>query len=242
VTTGLSAYAITRTHEPDAAGPHGVRLVAHGGLALVVADVAPDAFAGLAGDPEHWRDGRGEEDPLVVLARRHDVVVRAVFERHPVLPLRFGTVLRDEPAAVRLLAERHEEASAWLDRVEGHREWRVRARQPRPDRLDPADGESPDVRRNRLAAATRARRDCLEAASALHAALAGHASADLTHPHQAAVPLLDAAYLVPRGAEAAFRADTERHGALDVAVTGPWPPYSFTERERDGCAVAHAGG
>src|SRR5262245_9981770 len=155
---GLCAYAITREHTPDPAGPHGVTLVTYGGLALVVAEVEPAAFAALDADPAHWAGEPSEDDPLVMLARRHDVVVRAVFDHHPVLPLRFGTILRDDLHAQRVLADHHAEARAWLNRVDGHREWSVRARLPHPGTPHevPSDGlsgaEYLAMRRDRLAA------------------------------------------------------------------------------------------
>lgn len=242
----LCAYAITREHTLEPAGPVDVRLVPHRGLALVVAEVDPAPFAELTTAPGRWRRTPKEDDPLVLLARRHDVVVRAVFEHHPVLPLRFGTVLPDEAAAVRLLANHHAEARAWLDRVDGHREWVVRARFNPPDRSAElsaeglSDPEYQAVRRDRLASAAHARRDAVAAAGALHGALARHAADDVRRERRSAAPLLDAAYLVSLDAEQGFHAEAERHEGLAVEVTGPWPPYSFVPLDLPAEAVAHA--
>jgi hypothetical protein len=238
---GLCAYAITRDHVLDLAGlpdPE-VRLVPHRGLGLVVADVDLAPFAALDTDPAHAAEEPAEDDPLVVLARRHDAVVRAVFERRPVLPLRFGTVLRDPGAAARLLADRYELASRELDRVAGHREWGVRARHARSDKPDdapPAGLSGTEYlarRRTRLAAAEHTRRRGSEAAAALHAALAERATDTVLRPRRS-LALLDAAYLVPTALEPAFHADVERQrdvGEVAVEVTGPWPPYSFARLE-----------
>jgi hypothetical protein len=242
VNRGLCAYAITRDHQaaPD------VRLVRHDGLALVVAEVDLAPFAELEANPAQWAKEPDENDPLVVLARRHDEVVRAVFARNPVLPLRFGTILRDEAAAVRLLADHRDEAIAWLDRVEGHREWGVRARLPHPGKPAevPEEGLSGTeylaMRRDRLAAAARTRRDGSTAAAALHHALSRHATETAHRTRKSAVPLLDAAYLVPVAAEPAFHAEAKAHDELAVEVTGPWPPYSFVRLEFVTEAVAHA--
>jgi hypothetical protein len=207
-------------------------------------ELAP--FAELEKDPAHWATEPSEDDPLVMLARRHDVVVRAVFEHHPVLPLRFGTILRDDQAAARLLTDHHDEAVDWLDRVAGQREWGVRARQARPDTPTetPTEGLSGTeylaMRRNRLAAAARTRRDGSTAAAALHQALAGHATESVPHTRKSGMPLLDAAYLVPAGVEAAFTTEPARYPELAVEVTGPWPPYSFVRLELSTEAVAHA--
>jgi len=249
MTLGLCAYAITLDHELDLLPGTDVRLVAHRGLGLVVADVELTQFAELDTDPAI--DGPGEDDPLVVLARRHDAVVRAVFERRPVLPLRFGTVLRDEAAATRLLGERHALAKCELDRVAGHREWGVRARLPhRPDdravRLDGLSGtEYLARRRKRLTAAEHGRQRGAEDAAALHAALTRHATDTAPRAHRSPGLLLDTAYLVPAREEAAFHAELRRGvGGVEVALTGPWPPYSFARLELSAGdrseAIAHA--
>jgi len=235
MSVGLCAYAITREH--TLTGLPGIRLVTHDGLALVVAEVELSPFVELERNPERWTAEPSEDDPLVMLARRHDIVVRSVFEHNPVLPLRFGTILRDDDGAARLLADHHEEAADWLDRVDGHREWGVRARQHPPGKpaevsTDGLSGtEYLAMRRDRLAAAARVRRDGSTAAAALHEALSRHATETVHRTKKSAVPLLDAAYLVPAGAEAAFRAEASSHEELAVEVTGPWPPYSFVRLE-----------
>jgi hypothetical protein len=243
---GLCAYAITRDHPLDPADPQEIHLVSHKGLGLVVAEVDLAPFAELEADPTHWVNEPAEDDPLVVLAYRHDVVVRAVFAHQPVLPLRFGTILRDEPAAARLLADHHTEASASLDRVAGHREWGVRARLAHPGKPAEVSTEGMSgtaylaMRRDRLAAAARTRRDGSTAAVTLHAALAEHATETVQRTRKSATPLLDAAYLVPAGAEPVFHAETARHEELDIEVTGPWPPYSFVRLSLSTGTVTHA--
>lgn len=218
---GLYAYAITRDRPFDLAGPW---LIGHRGLALVVAEVELDRFTGLD------LDEPSEDSPLAVLARYHDAVVRSVFRHEPVLPLRFGTVLDGPDAAVRLLDARHEEVSAWLDRVEGRQEWgvKVRAAQREAVQLDGLSGTAYlTQRRRRIADADAVRR----AAAVLHETLGERAdesvSRDVTRD-----ALLESAYLVDAGTE--FPAEVDRLAAelgLAVEVTGPWPPYSFTKVE-----------
>jgi hypothetical protein len=241
---GLCAYAITREH--TLSDPRDIRLITHGGLAVVVAETDLTPFAELTASPAQWVAEPSEDDPLVKLARQHDAVVRTVFEHHPVLPLRFGTVLRDEPAARQLLANHRQEAGARLDRVEGHREWGVRARLARPDEPAKVSTEGMSgkdylaMRRDRLAAAARTRRDGATVAATLDDALSHHARETVRRTGKTPAPLLDAAYLVPTGAESAFHAETTRHEELAVEVTGPWPPYSFVRLELDIKAVTHA--
>lgn len=221
---GMYAYAITRDRQLDLAGPW---LIGHRGLALVVAEVDLGLFAGLE------FDDATEDSPLAVLARYHDAVVRAVFEHEPVLPLRFGTVLDGIDAAVRLLGARHEEALAWLDRVDGRREWgvRVRAAARAPVDLDGMSGTAYLTRRRQsLTDAETARRG----AQTLHEALARRAAETTCRDIAAAGLLLEAAYLVDTAAEHDFRAEVEELTAelgLTAEITGPWPPYSFTSVE-----------
>ncbi|HKS46891.1 MAG TPA: GvpL/GvpF family gas vesicle protein [Amycolatopsis sp.] len=223
---GLCAYAITRDgafeSDPD------IFLLAHRGLGLVVAEVDLVPFAEV--DPSRWVGEPAEDDPLVVLARRHDEVVRAVFEHLPVLPLRFGTVLKDREAAVALLDERHEQASGWLDRVEGHREWGVRARRrpPKDDAVSLVGLSGTEYlarRRKRLNAADRE----TSRANEIRDALARHATDSAARARRSADVLFDTAYLVPVERESEFQAEVGRWDGLEV--TGPWPPYSFTGQE-----------
>ncbi|GAB2810669.1 GvpL/GvpF family gas vesicle protein [Lentzea nigeriaca] len=220
---GLYAYAITRDRRIDLAGPW---LIGHRGLALVVAEIEIERLSGLEFDEP------AEDSPLAVLARYHDAVVRAVFQHEPVLPLRFGTVLDGVDAAVRLLGARHEEASAWLDRVEGRREWgvRVRAAARAPVDLDAVSGTAYLAqRRERLAAADAVRRG----ADALHRALTLRA-AESTCRDLAGDVLLEGAYLVDVENEEDFHAEIDRltrELGLRAEITGPWPPYSFTRVE-----------
>ncbi|MFC0108352.1 GvpL/GvpF family gas vesicle protein [Kibdelosporangium aridum] len=231
VEKGLCVYAITRDSEIElpalrtAAEP---RLIAHNGIGAVVADVDLAQFTNLEADPV-------EDSALATLAREHDAVVRAVFEHEPVLPLRFGTVVTGEQAALDLLRERRDEALTWLDRVAGHREWGVRvecAAQPEA----PADGLSgTEYLRHRQSALSRDR-DQAKAAQNMHAKLSCHATEAACREHRPNT-LLDAAYLVPQDNETSFRDSVtrlseplERLGAT-VHTTGPWPPYSFTRIE-----------
>jgi hypothetical protein len=220
---GLYAYAITRARRIDLEGPW---LIAHQGLALVVAEVDLDRFTGLECDEPD------ENSPLAVLVRDHDAVVRTVFRYEPVLPLRFGTVLGGADAAVQLLGARHVEALAWLDRVEGRREWgvRIRAAGREPVNLDGVSGTAYLVqRRAQLAAAENARRD----AAVVHQELARRAAGS-TFRDLAGDLLLEAAYLVDSGSEEDFQAEAHRltgELGLSAEITGPWPPYSFTRVE-----------
>jgi Gas vesicle synthesis protein GvpL/GvpF len=239
-TTGLYAYGFlpASTRLPDALAGVGRRtapvgLIAHNGLAVLASDVDLDELAGLT-EPEVL-----DRDALAGRAQEHDRVVRAAFEHEPVLPFRFGTVLADLTAAVRLLADRQDRVTELLRRITGHREWGVRLRQaddtpdvPAPAEPDRSSGAAYLAgRRKQLtefeqrSAATRA------LAADLADRLAGCATESVDRPGGAAV--LDVALLVPRGAEddllrrAAECTARAVQGGLELDLTGPWPPYSF---------------
>ena len=231
----LCAYAITRNRPSTLDMGPAPRLIGYRDLGVVVAEVAPARFDRI--DTLDPVDGA-----LAELAREHDTVVRSVFRHGPVLPLRFGTVLDGEAAALRLLEAAYEQARDCLDEVDGHREWGVRVRH-----TEPAATSTPDAagltgtqylvrRRERLKAIQRAREDVVGAAERLENALRRHAadSIERARPHGV---LVNTAYLVRTGREAAFHAEFEwfarelRAAGATVETSGPWPPYSFTDVE-----------
>ncbi|MEV4319437.1 GvpL/GvpF family gas vesicle protein [Actinocrispum sp. NPDC049592] len=229
--TGLCAYAITRTHDwdpaamPDLHAAAPPRLITRNGLGLVATDVSLSLFSGLEAKTS-------EDSPLATLAREHDAVVRAVFERAPVLPLRFGTIVAGEQAAHQLLDTRHNELLERLALVAGHREWGVRVRYE-PPAEEPVEGLSGTdylrMRQQTLAGGT----EVTQAAKSLHTKLSQHASDVTCHDDT----VLDAAYLVAVEQEDAFRTEAAALTAhlvdlgATVHATGPWPPYSFTRLE-----------
>ncbi len=230
--TWLCAYAITRNRPMELGS---ARLVGHRELGVVVADVDPARFDGV--DTLEPQDST-----LAELVREHDAVVRTVFGHEPVLPLRFGSILDGEDAAVRLLRTGYERARACLADLDGHREWGVRVRHaapvpatasPRPDSAGLTGTEYLAQRRQKLKADQRSRSDVAVTAERLRDDLRQHA-ADRAERTRAPGVLVDVAYLVPATGEAAFHSEIRRfaeefraHGAT-VETTGPWPPYSFT--------------
>ena len=230
----LCAYAITR-NRPATLDIGPPRLIGYRDLGVVVSAVAPARFDRI--DTLDPVDGA-----LAELAREHDAVVRAVFRHEAVLPLRFGTVLDGEDAARRLLKAGYDQARDCLDEVAGHREWGVRVRHTEPvttTRPDAAGltGTQYLVRRHeRLKAIQRAREDVVGAAGRLQDALRRHAADSIgrARPHGV---LVNTAYLVETGREAAFHAEFEwfarelREAGATVETSGPWPPYSFTDVE-----------
>ena len=157
---------------------------------------------------------------------RHEEVVEALMEHRDVLPVRFGTLVPDEQAAVRALEERRDELAASLERVRGAVELAVRAHP------GGADAQAPDDSQGQSGLGyMRAKARSVEAARLLHEPLASIARDSVVAPGP---ELLRAAYLVDRGAVDGFVALVGRlqgaHPGIDILCTGPWPPYSFAER------------
>jgi hypothetical protein len=154
----------------------------------------------------------------------HEEVVESLMEERDLLPVRFGTLVEDDEAAVRALAERREELTTSLDRVRGAVELAVRA-------------EAADAPGDRAPAGLsgaeyiRAKAHRTEAARLLHEPLAFLARESVVQPGP---ELLRAAYLVDREAVDGFvglvRWLQETHDGLHVLCTGPWPPYSFAQQ------------
>jgi hypothetical protein len=152
----------------------------------------------------------------------HEEVVESLMEERDLLPMRFGTVVEDDEAAVRALEERLEELRNSLDRVRGAVELAVRAEAVAPEDHVPLATTGAEY--------IRAKAHRAEAARLLHEPLAFLARESVVH---SGPELLRAAYLVDREAVESFVGLVRRlqatHEGLRVLCTGPWPPYSFAQ-------------
>ena len=239
------AYAVGRVLDPaDLAGLVGIDgaevcQVAHRELAAVVSAAPPDEAA-LGARLERL-------DELAVVAEAHHSVVAAVAARTVVVPLRLGTIYRDEDRVRELLRERYEGFEALLARLAGTVEVGVKLyaqdRSPAPA----APGASGRAYLLQLSQRHRRReQEWQEAAAAVErvdTALGAYALDSSRHRPQpaqlsgaAGENVLNAAYLVPAGRLAEFGELAERlalgEPLLRIEVTGPWAPYSFTEPDR----------
>jgi Gas vesicle synthesis protein GvpL/GvpF len=249
----LYAFAIIPARPVDLAGVPGIdgeaplRIVQHGDLGLVVSRMHLDLMDDVS------EDDLSETGALATLARRHDEVIRSVFEHGPVLPLRFGTVVADDDGARRLLEEQKGSARRRLAHLATHREWGVRL--SRDDTGEQQDERADDASARREMTGTAylaSRREALQASQQAEqqtAAMTARAE-DALGEHAVDVVrrggggpgsalLTDLAYLVPATSEESFLASAERlsgevagEGML-LEVTGPWPPYSFASLQHD---------
>jgi hypothetical protein len=210
----IELYAITDDPGPPLPDVASLELVPVDGLAAVCAPAA-DADADVSAE----------------LLWRHEGVVEALMADRDLLPVRYGTRLEDEDAVARAVAERRDELSAALDRVRGAVELSVRAVPSGASSssvVPEATGGAEYLRLRARAQGSQAR-----TAKALHeplAALARESADARPRPPE----LFRAAYLVERDAvdaftEAVVRVQAE-HPGLGILCTGPWPPYSFSER------------
>jgi hypothetical protein len=172
---------------------------------------------------------RPSRDMLVA----HELVVEALMARGAVLPLRFGTTLPSEEELAESLASRSDELVCALERVRGRVELGVRVVPARmPDGGTSGGGRRSSGRAYLLERVERHRRS--EAVvRKLHEALDAVAQASRTRARPTPPAILIADYLVDCEDVEGFRSRVEgvaaAHDDLRVAVTGPWPPYNFTD-------------
>jgi hypothetical protein len=168
--------------------------------------------------------------------RRHNAVIEEALARGVTpIPLRFGQWLASEAALVDRVGHSVERWQTLLTGLAGACELGIRARWPRPG---PArDVQQPPVsgrayleqiaRQHAGSAALRAEADRL--AAALRAAVG---SLVLRERVETAGGMLAIAHLVRSEEVSAYRAAVERvrsTSEAEIAVSGPWPPYSFAE-------------
>ncbi|HKS49754.1 MAG TPA: GvpL/GvpF family gas vesicle protein [Amycolatopsis sp.] len=250
---GSWLYAVTRqagaTFSERLTGVAGEPLhaIEESGLVAVAGSVPLSSF----GD-EALRRNFEDLDWLGAVARAHDAVVDAVSRAGPAVPLRLATVYLDDERVRLVLQHRKDDFARVLDRVAGRTEWGVKvvfdpARLREPEVAAAGGGTRPGAaylqrRRTELAARDREERFAVEQAEKIHSALSALAVEARRHRPQSprlsgnAKPMiLNAAYLVDDEATREFtRAVAEQdggHAAIQLQLTGPWPPYSFSSLE-----------
>jgi glycosyltransferase involved in cell wall biosynthesis len=220
----LYVYALTDAPErplPDCRGHRGARLRVH----------AHDGVAAVCSRHAHI-----EPQPDETALWRHERVTEALMADRAVLPVRFGTTVADEDALTAMLADRHAEFRAGLERVRGRVEIGVRALWAPPGaEPEPAAAAAEPVAMGPGRAYLRARLDergrAETLADALHGALAPRAAAARRRVLVTPRMLLSAAYLIERGGVEEFLAAVDAvaadHPEVELLCTGPWPAHSF---------------
>jgi hypothetical protein len=246
--SGLWVYAVTeQAPEPERlAGIDGqlVYAVTADGLAALVSDVGMDECGESA-----LRANLEDMAWLEAVAKAHHQVIDRLASTRPVVPMRLATVFTSDASLRAMVAERGPELRDVLHRIGRCREWGVKAfaAASRPARAEPEPRATASTgagaaylqrRRTELAASKRARRDEASSAEGIHAALSELATDSRLHPPQVpqlagtrATMLLNAAYLLDEPGVRPFKQALEhlarQHRAIELQLTGPWPPYSF---------------
>ncbi|MEV0973123.1 GvpL/GvpF family gas vesicle protein [Microtetraspora glauca] len=229
-----------------------VRVIAEGGLLAYVSTVPLDQFG-----EEPLRRSMEELDWLGETARAHHGVVAAVAATGPTAPVRLVTVYSGDEQVRDLLRRRGADFAEALSRVTGRNEWGVKVY------VDPAApsaasggagggtggeaGARPGLaylkrRQASLRDREAAWRDAVARGERVHTALLDVAV--MGRRHRAQDPqlsgrdewmVLNGAYLVDenRGPDFAALVSRFREQGTDVELSGPWPPYSFTELTDD---------
>lgn len=232
-------YAVTAGACPGVTGLDGrapVRAIREGGVTVLVSEIQPQLLDGLDDEPVT------ETGRLASLVRGHDAVVRAAFADGPVLPLRFGTVLRDVAAAHGFARSRSTLLLQELARLDGCAEYRVRVvptGEPDPA-TEPSDEPPPETgthyltrRRGELHAREEQRSRTRDALARTRAAVGARSVEVAESVNRPGESLLDLSCLVREQEGSGFHAAVEQETGLLAQqslrpdVTGPWPPYTF---------------
>ncbi|WP_433437683.1 GvpL/GvpF family gas vesicle protein [Nonomuraea sp. CA-141351] len=246
---GTYVYAVARSAVECPEGVAPVRTIAGAGLVAYVSTVPLAEFG-----EEPLRRSLEDLDWLAVTARAHHRVVDVVATATPTAPVRLVTVYADDDQVRDLLERRRDDFLEVLSHVTGRREWGVKA-YVGPGAASPATeegdgGAGDDVgkpgtayllrRRASLRGREQARRQIMGRADHIHATLSSLAAASCRHRAQDPqlsgrdeVMLLNGAYLVDEGRDEEFAATAGSLGGdgVEVHLTGPWAPYSFTVLE-----------
>ncbi len=190
-------------------------------------------------------------------ALRHEAVVEQVMRRSPVLPVRFGTLFSSQESLARFLDLHRKIISQFLVRVADQEEWSVKGLLDRTQAGEALISASLAAQQDELAALPPGTRyfqeqriraaaekelslwlddTCRQVASDLMKQASDFRECQVVPrepPESGTEVVLDWAFLLPRGATAAFRSRidqmNEKHATrgLVFELSGPWPPYRF---------------
>ncbi|MEW2495572.1 GvpL/GvpF family gas vesicle protein [Streptomyces nodosus] len=229
------------------------RQLEHHGLIAVLSLVPEEDFA-EAPLKAHLED----LDWLTDTARAHQNVIDALTGLTTPLPLRLGTVFRDDSGVRVMLEAREKEFRHAMERLEGRVEWGVKVYAEESEADEDEKGREHGAKAGPAAptgavsgrdylrqrrSRTRAHEETWQQAEGfarrLHDMLSAQAEDARLHAPQSATlsgasgrNVLNAAYLVPRSRSEEFVELVDRveddSPGVRVELTGPWAAYSFT--------------
>ncbi|CAM3051328.1 GvpL/GvpF family gas vesicle protein [Prescottella defluvii] len=250
---GVWVYAVT-SDSPFPGGISGIRGVAgeelrtvtDSGFTAVVGTVRLDTFG-----EEALRRNLEDLDWLSETARRHDAVVASICAGGATVPLRLATVYFDADRVRTMLRDNAEQLGEALERITDRAEWGVRAYldRPRPEQRTTSEQSGRPSgtaylmqRRAKAAAREESESAAARRADEIFSELGRSAVAGVRQPpsppdlstHRSP-EILNASFLVDNKRCREFIAAVEQLDArlddVELAFTGPWPPYSFTSVE-----------
>ncbi|MBV9025623.1 MAG: GvpL/GvpF family gas vesicle protein [Streptomycetaceae bacterium] len=212
-----------------------ISLIRHRKLAAVVSDMSTERPLGT---PE---DLRAHARVLDTLAATDT----------PVLPLRFGTVVKDAQSAGRMLADGYDHFMAALERLQGYAQFTLNAQYIQDAVLREVLDERPEINQLReeikslpeeasyyqriqlgqlVTEAVSSKRDM--ASAEIQQYLAPLAASTATSPPTADEAAVDLSFLVKHTQRAAFEQAAEDlarrwHGRIRLRLLGPLAPYDF---------------
>ena len=208
----ITLYAITDHPTPPVPTLGEMRVVPGGDLAAVCGPVA---------------QGEVTADALWQHAR----LVEALMDDRDVLPVRYGTCLPDDAAAVQTLRDKHDELAASLEAVRGAVELAVRVFPALGHAHVPTPAAASMTGTEYLRARARSAAEESYASLIVHEPLGRMARATTLARVPRPGELMRAAYLVERDSTEYFSSQVkeiqEANPQLRITCTGPWPPYSF---------------
>jgi Gas vesicle synthesis protein GvpL/GvpF len=242
-------YAVTNRADRDGlryvpgVGGVQVRDVSEAGLHAVVSSMGPGAFGGAP-----LTSVLADPDSMYRVGTEHHEVIAAVARDSPVVPMRLATVYPDDETVRALLAEHWDELTDLLRAFSGTQEWAVQVYLDGPGLAGhgPAGAEmSPLAGRGPGAAALPGRESAWQQAEAHADQIDRRLSLLSIESRRHPLPclrfrtegwmVLNGAYLVREENADEFGEAARNPGGLAegvrTAITGPWPPYSFVDRE-----------
>lgn len=181
------------------------------------------------------------------VAVAHEGVIAAFMRADAVVPLKLFTIFSSQARALQHFLGREEELNVVIARVARSEEWGVRVA-VRAEPVRAAVRPAPAAAAADGASYLRGKKAQYQAAASQHSRVRALASelfesladlsADARQRELDRTPgavVLDAAFLVPRTGAARLKAAAARYARTlgveggDLAVTGPWPPYSFVQ-------------
>jgi hypothetical protein len=214
-------------------------------LFIAVADVPIDRYGQSA-----INASLSKLDWVSRVAVAHEAVVESFAAAIAVLPMKLFTIFTSDDRAMEHVRGQRARIAGLVKRVAHHQEWGIRVALDRTraaaalSKKAPVKGATGSLylagKKARLDASRELASRARETAAGLFdrlSAVSGDAKRRTASelPAEGGPLLLDAAFLVPRAREAAFRKTAareakaiSRHG-YDLTITGPWPPYTFVQ-------------